>query len=110
MEGARAFFRSLFGVKQESVVTPAALEADTFANEFAVPGKRTVITDGYKVELDLTDQVLACITPLPPNSTSIRSSIVMSSANFVTRALRAQKSCDASMPPRPQSSAHFLAS
>lgn len=29
-----------------------------------VPGKRTIITAGYKVELDLTDQVLAVTAPI----------------------------------------------
>lgn len=64
MQRARAFFRSLFGLKQELVVTPATIEADTFAKEFAVPTKRTVISSGYKVELDLTSQVLAVKVPI----------------------------------------------
>ena len=61
MRRSRGFFRSLLRSKPESVVTP---EADRFANEFAVPGKRTVITGGYKVELDLTSQVLAVKAPI----------------------------------------------
>ena len=64
LDRAHAFFRSLLGLEQESVVTPAGIEADTFANEFAIPGKRTVITDGYEVELDLTSQVLAVKAPI----------------------------------------------
>ena len=64
MQRARAFFRSLFGLQPESVVTPAAIQANTFANEFAVPGKRTVITKGFRVELDLTSQVLAVNAPV----------------------------------------------
>lgn len=48
----RAFFRSLFGLKQ-------SVEMDSSANEFAVPATRTVISGGYKVEIDLTSQVLA---------------------------------------------------
>jgi hypothetical protein len=64
MQRARAFFRSLIGLKQESVVRPAGIEADTFSNEVAVPGKRTVITGPYKVELDLTSQVLAVKAPI----------------------------------------------
>ena len=38
-------------------------QANSSENEFAVPGKRTVITAGYKVELDLTNQVLAIGAP-----------------------------------------------
>ena len=64
MQRARAFFRSLLGSKAESVVTPAAVEANTPANEFAVPGKRMVTTDRFRVELDLTDQVLAVKAPI----------------------------------------------
>jgi hypothetical protein len=64
MQRARAFFRSLFGLKQESVAKPAAIEKRTFRNEFAIPGKRIIITGGYRVELDLTGQVLAVKTPI----------------------------------------------
>jgi hypothetical protein len=64
LQRAHAFFRSLLGLEQESVVTPAGIEGDTFANEFAVPGKRTVIRGRYKVELDLTSQVLAVKAPI----------------------------------------------
>lgn len=64
LQRARAFFRSLLGSEQESVVTRKAIERDRVANEFAVPGKRTVITGGYKVELDLTSQVLAVRAPI----------------------------------------------
>lgn len=38
--------------------------ADSSANEFAVSDKRTIITAGYKVELDLTNQVLAVTAPI----------------------------------------------
>jgi len=64
MRRARAFFRSLLGLKQESVVTPVTIQADTFAREFAVPGKRIVISGGYRVELDLASQVLAVKAPM----------------------------------------------
>ena len=64
MQRARAFFRSLLGLKQQSVVIPSGIEASTVANEFAFPLKRTVITNGFHVELDLTSQVLAVKAPI----------------------------------------------
>jgi len=58
MQRVRAFLRSLLEKTQESVVMPAV------ADEFAVPGKRTVVTDGFSVELDLSSQVLAVEAPI----------------------------------------------
>lgn len=60
----RALIKSLFGLKQPSVVTSAAFKAGTAANELAVPKTRTVITGGFTVELDLTSQVLAVTAPI----------------------------------------------
>lgn len=37
----------------------------TVANEFEIPGRRTVTRDGFKVELDLSSQVLAVEAPIP---------------------------------------------
>ena len=64
IQRAGAFFRSLLGLKPGSVVITATIEADTRANEFAVTGKRIIITGSYKVELDLTSQVLAIEAPI----------------------------------------------
>lgn len=37
----------------------------TVANDFEIPGRRTVTRDGFKVELDLSSQVLAVKAPIP---------------------------------------------
>lgn len=64
MERFRELFRSVLGLTQKPVVTQSAIEEPTIPNEFAVPTKRTVITDGFSIELDLTGQVLEITAPI----------------------------------------------
>jgi hypothetical protein len=61
MRRFRALIRSALGFASDSDVVRARRPV---ALEFAVPGRRTVTTDGFKVELDLTSQVLAIHAPL----------------------------------------------
>lgn len=60
------FIRSLLGLTQESreAVTSEAMDTrPAVTNEFVSFGKRTVTTDGFNVELDLSNQLLAITTP-----------------------------------------------
>ena len=67
MQGFRASIRSLLGLMPDSPVTdiPAAVGAGrTAAGEFEVPRTRTKTGDGFRVELDLSTQVLAVEAPI----------------------------------------------
>jgi len=67
MQRFHAFIRSVLGLASDSpvVASPAGLAARrTAAHEFGVPGRRTVTARGFKVELDLSSQVLAIQAPL----------------------------------------------
>lgn len=67
MRRFRALIRSVLGLASDSpaVETPVTIGARrTAAPDFAAPGRRTVTADGFKVELDLTSQVLAIHAPL----------------------------------------------
>jgi hypothetical protein len=61
MKRFHAFIRSVFGLASDSpdVASPAAMGSRRrSAHEFGVPGRRTVTSNGFKVELDLSTQVL----------------------------------------------------
>jgi hypothetical protein len=67
MQRLRALIRSVLGLAPDSQVaaTPADSGARrTAANKFMVPARRTVTVDGFKVELDLSSQVLAVEAPI----------------------------------------------
>lgn len=57
----RALIRSALGFASDSDVVRVRRPS---AREFVVPGRRTVTTDRFKIELDLTSQVLAIHAPL----------------------------------------------
>ena len=67
MQGLRSLIRSVFGLAPDSpdaatlLPNRAHLTAD---NEFVVPGKRVVTGDGFRIELDLSTQVLAVEAPI----------------------------------------------
>jgi hypothetical protein len=67
MRRFRALIRSVLGLVPDSPVPAAPAEIvvhSTAVNEFVVPGRRTVTCDGFKVELDLSNQVLAVEAPI----------------------------------------------
>jgi hypothetical protein len=65
MQGFRAWIKSVLGLSSDATVveSPTAGLPPAPAAEFAVPGRRIVTTHGFKIELDLTSQVLAITAP-----------------------------------------------
>jgi hypothetical protein len=63
MQYFRALIKSMFGLAPDSPVA---------ANEFLVTEKRTVTIDGFKVELDLSSQVLAVEAPIDRDFAFVR--------------------------------------
>ncbi len=97
MRRLRDFIRSVFRVVPDSpgAASRAAMGAGCAAvPEFGVPGRRTVVVDGFKVELDLSTQVLGIRSVIEldsPETPLIATLGTVGSTGIVSASVLAQK-------------------